>query len=148
MQMLLYLFVFFDCCSLCALFVVGAELWNIKTKSKIVRGESKYSLSSSVSISWPCALCVMYKFAVKRRSVIYIQILHFTTQHLHLVAISVSRHVHSWLPVSQLWSLLQVTEDLLTCFTIVGVEVLWEGQTPNLFLENFNIFGIYLSRPC
>lgn len=28
------------------------------------------------------------------------------------------------------------------------MEILWEGQAPNLFLENFNISGIYLSSPC
>lgn len=38
--------------------------------------------------------------------------------------------------------------DSLTCFTIVGMEVLWEFQTLGLLLENFNIFGINFSCPC
>lgn len=40
------------------------------------------------------------------------------------------------------------SKDSLTCFTVIAMEGLWEVQTLNLFLEKFNICGVYFSCPC
>lgn len=40
------------------------------------------------------------------------------------------------------------SKDSLTCFTVKAMEGLWEVQTLNLFLEKFNICGVYFSCPC
>lgn len=70
--------------------------------------------------------------------------LHFTTQHLHLVA--TCANCHAWKRPNEL--IRCISQTLLTCFAIVAVKVLWKVQTLELFLENVDIFGIYFSSPC
>lgn len=50
-------------------------------------------------------------------------------------------------PCGSLWKCIYVSQEPLTCFTIKAVEVHWEVKTSDLFLEHFNIFGVYFPCP-